>query len=505
MLKRTVAICVCLALLLSAAVAETNQLSKLKGQWRSSAFRGTVTSELSGDMSGLTGDTLWQTLKALADGYQLEITHTVMSASNDDGDETVLILTDKAGEEAGRINILTDASGVVYLQSELLNDSGLYYAFDSGFDWSTLLLPGENGWPSLLHVLLEVSRASKSWQDRAKPYMEQMSLNISRWLQNHATTSTEVEVDGTYVTTMSYEIPATDVLQETRQVLADFFHNRELLAVMADIMTADEQAAYLQSGSVLTFLQMLDNVKLTGTILARRQFETTSGRLLYDSITIPCPESLPVRSFILTHVPTAAEGELWQMSLTLDAERLNVAVDQDLRLDVTAQNTDEDVWTGSVLAILPGSTDPEALNQEDQTLFSCAYNLNAPAPKDTNDYYQSRYERRYEATLVVKPDVGMGLPSFSVGGQFVAYSKSSSAGSISYVDADLTLTDLDEEGGVSLKLEGRTTQRWVPTMLADALSAALRLDMMNAQSRLELLSEMLGHLTQTLSAKLKLP
>ena len=502
MLKRMMALCLCVALAAALALpafAETNQLTKLQGQWKSSGFRGTLTGQVTGEASRLTGKELWDTLKALFSAHELSITHTVKDSRTNEGDESVITLSDTAGKEIGRLNVLTDASGVVYLQSDLLDEAGLYYAFDSGFDWTSLF--NENGWPSMLHVLMEISRASKSWQEKAQPYMEQVSLGISRWLQGYVTTATAQDPDGSYVTTAVYEIPASALLQETKQLLVDLYQNRELLNVLAEVMTAEEQAAYLQTGMLLPFLQMLDNVKLSGTVTVRRQYAATTGTVLYDSVTLPCPESLPVSTLTLVHVPSAPEGELWQLSIALDAQKLGVALDQELRVDVTAQNTEPDVWTGSMLALLPASENPEALNKEDQTLFSCTYNLNAPAPKDTNDVYQSRYERAYEATLVVKPDEAMDLPAFSLGGKAVIYSKSSAASTVCYVESSVSLHDLDQDSAVTLSFNGRTTSRWTPTMLTDALSSALRMDMMNAGNRLELLSQLFSHLTATLAAR----
>ncbi len=503
MLKKIAALCLCLTMLAALAVpalAETTQLTKLQGQWKSSGFRGTLSGQVTGEASGLTGEALWETLRTLFNTHELGITHTVKDSRVNEGEEAVITLTTKAGKEIGRLNVLSDASGVVYLQSDLLDEAGLYYAFDSGFDWTSMF--NENGWPSMLHVLSEISGASKGWQEKANPFMEQVSLGITRWLQGYVTTNTEQDLNGTYITTATYEIPASAILQEAKQLLVDLYGNRDLLSLLAEVMTAEEQAAYLQKDMLLPFLGMLDKVKLDGSVSVRRQYATATGTVLYDSVTLPCPESLPVSSVTLVHVPSAAEGELWEFSVALDAQQLGIAVDQELRIDVTAQNTEPDVWTGSVLALLPASQNPEALNKEDQTLFSCTYNLNIPGPKDTNDFYASRYERLYEATLVVKPDEAMNLPAFSLGTKTVIYSKSSAASTVCYVESSLNLNDLDKDSAISLNFSGRTTSRWTPTMLTDALSSALRMDMMNAANRLELLGQLFGHLTQTLVSRI---
>ena len=506
MFRKIFALTLCVALLTAAllpASAETNQLTKLSGQWKSSGFRGTLTGKVTGEKSSLFSDETWAALKRLLTGYTVSLTHTVNNPRVNEGDETIVTLVDAGERELGRINILTDSAGIVYLQSDLLDDAGLYYAYDSGFDWSSLVFASENGWPSLLHVLMEIDGAKASWKEQAQPYYEQFSLNISRWMQNYVTTSAERDVNGNYITTNRYEIPAADVLQETTLMLADLLSNPKLMALLAEVMTAEEQAAYLQTNMMRAFLQMLQNVKVSGSILVTRQYESTSGNVLYDSLSIPCPDNLPVSQLTLVHVPNAEDGELWQLSAALDAQELGIALNQKLNVELTAQNTADDIWTGSLLAVLPGSQEPEALLREDQTVFSVTYNLNLPAPKDTNDYYGSRYERKYEAMLVVKPDEAMALPAFSLGGSLTVYSKSSSAGSPCYVEGEFALTDLEQEGMLGLAFSGRSVQRWTPTLLTDALSAALRMDLMNAPSRLGLLGQLGQHLLSTLNSRIQ--
>ena len=70
------------------------------------------------------------------------------------------------------------------------------------------------------------------------------------------------------------------------------------------------------------------------------------------------------------------------------------------------------------------------------------------------------------------------------------------------MESSLNLNDLDQDSGVSLSFSGRTTSRWTPTMLTDALSSALRMDMMSTGNRLELLGQLFSHLTKTLTARI---
>ena len=80
------------------------------------------------------------------------------------------------------------------------------------------------------------------------------------------TTATEQDVSGAYLTTAVYEIPVSAMMQETKALLAKFYTTPELLALLTEVLTEEEQAAYLQTDMLMPFFQMLDRVKLDGEI-----------------------------------------------------------------------------------------------------------------------------------------------------------------------------------------------------------------------------------------------
>jgi hypothetical protein len=493
------AVCACPALAQEAVEVEKDtQMSKLQGQLRSSGFRADLTGELTGSAPGFIEPALWERLGRILNNYTLNFTHTQASPDGDEGSEGILRLRNKTGDDKARVNLVMDAAGVRYLQSPLMDDEGMFYAFDSSFDWLTLVLPTENGWPSLLHVALELSRGSKNWQDKTAPYMEAFSLSVERWLQNYLISTSETDDSGNYLTTLTYEIPVVDVVMQTKQLLLDVYSKPELLALAAEVMTQEEQAAYLQKDMYLAFIAMLDRVDLTGSVQISRQNETATGTMLYESISMPFPAELPVNKATLSHVPNAVGGELWQMSLTLDAQALNVALDRELQVDINAQNTEGAIWTGSLRAFLPTAESTDAVSHTELQLFSCTYNLNIPEPQDVNDVYQARYERRYEATLVVKPDSPSNVPAFSMSFEAVAYSKKNTPTSPSYLDGSLEWNSLEADCTAKLSLSARTGSSWTPTMLNDALSSAIRVDMMSAATRGELIDRLWSSFKQRL-------
>ncbi len=290
MFKRMLTLLLCLAVLsvclapcglAEETAAKDTQLSKLTGQWKSSGFSGELTGKVDGEAPSFLAPAVWQQLGYILNGYRITFTHTQQSRDGSMGSEGILTLKNAAGDEKARINLLLDASGVRYIQSPLLDDEGRFYAFDSGFDWSSLLMPSENGWPSLLHVVMELNRGNETWQEKARPYLENFSMILNRWMQNYLVTSDEVLADGNQVATMTYEIPVAAVVMQTKQMLVEFYSKPELLSLVGELLTAEEQAAYLQTGMLYPFIQMLDNVNLTGNISIRRQNEMITGTLLY--------------------------------------------------------------------------------------------------------------------------------------------------------------------------------------------------------------------------------
>ena len=117
-----------------------------------------------------------------------------------------------------------------------------------------------------------------------------------------------------------------------------------------------------------------------------------------------------------------------------------------------------------------------------------------------SDVYQSRYERKYETTLVVKPDEPAGMPAFSLSFTGTIYSRQNNDSSPCYIESKLEWNSLDSDSAASLSFSGRTGPSWTPTLLNDALNGAVRMDMMSSQSRLELLTELAGQFILKLSA-----
>ena len=493
MRKQWIALLLSLCLLFAAfpsladvAVRESTQLDKLKGHWKSSSFQGELTAKASQEGPAFIDEVAWSEFRAQLQNYTVSYTHTNQNSTADLGSEDVLTLSSADGDVSIQNIFAEDHNGIRYVRSPLLDDQGMYYAFDPSNDAVSLLTDAlsDSPWPSLAHVVYAVASAGEDWHKRAQSSYSQFSIKVTGWLQNYARTVTEADTQGRIVMTNDYEIPADALLQETKALMLDMFTDQELLSLLREILTVDEQAAYLQKDMLLTFLNMIDRVRLNGNIAVHRQFSAENGDVLYESMVLPFAENSPLRELTVTH--TAQEdGDEWRVRAELAKAPYEGAV-----AEISAQNVEPGTWIGDVR--WTPAKDKDA--SEDPRPLAFAYNLAWNEPENVSDTYERRYERNYYCTFVVKADESLNLPVISLTLDGSIYSKVADLASPTYVDATLTVKDVDGGANAVLTFSGKTSSRRTPIYLNEAVSSALRLDMLSAENRVSLLNGFLHNL-----------
>ena len=491
MRKQWIALLLCLCLLtgcLSAAadvaVQESTQLDKLIGHWKSSCFQGTLTGTASQEKPSFMDASVWAAIQAYLQNYTLSFLHTNQNPTADLGSESVLTLTNASGTVSIRNILVEDHSGIRYVRSPLLDDS-IYYAFAPSNDAVSLALNALNdsAWPSLLHVLYSIFTADESWKERAKPHYDRLTAELNKWMMNYYKTTPEVDASGRQITNLDYVIPANALLQETKQMLIYIISNQELSSLLREILTVDEQAAYLQTDMIFSFMSMIDRVNLKGDIVIRRQY--SMDQLLYESMQIPFAETAPVSQVSIVHT-VEGSADKWQLRAELAKAPYTGAL-----IEVSGKKMDAGIWVGDV-KWTPGQT-PDSVTEPDTLTFE--YNLEWDGVKDVNDVYANRYERTMGGTLVVKPDETLHLPVMSLTLKDARiYSKEAKLSSPVYVVGTLEWVDLESNASITLSLDGRTSTRQTPLYIDEAISSSLRLDMLDAESRSVLIQSLLHNL-----------
>ena len=495
-MKRIVACFLCILLICaqaSALAADVNVTSntqdeKLRQQMALSGFQSTLSFAAEGDSFLSLDAATWAAVKLLTPKLTLSGTSTVVVHNKVAvGRESILSLLG-GGEEWANIALLIDEAGTRYVKSPLLSDGDVFYAADKTFDLTTLLgdILSSGRWPSLLHVLYAVNTADEKWQTRFAAAATPYQAKIASWLQDYSITTTETDVTGGFITTITYQIPAAAILQETKQLLVDFFADATLVSLLREVMNAEEQAAYLQSAMLLPFLQMLDNVALAGEITVKRQYDYL-GNAIYESIALPFASNSPIESLSYVRLP-AEGGDSATFQCALRGQEGMAAPS----LLFSVQAGEKGIYTGECTVTLP-QADAAA------GTYRFEYQLYMADPVDIADAFNSRWERDYEVTLLVRPDAALGIPPLSAVLNAKVYSKNSAITSVTYLDGTLTLSDTEGGGSITASLAGKTTRAWAPTMLSAAADAALRVDLMEQDARDALRTQLTARLVQKLS------
>ena len=493
MRKQWIALLLCLCLLCAScasladvAVRESTQLDKLKGHWMNSSFQGELKGSATQNGPAFIDPVLWSVIRAYLQEYSVSFSHTNQNSTAALGSENVLTLTNSSGSVSIQNILAEDHNGIRYIRSPLLDDQGMYYAFGPSSDAVSLLTDALNdsAWPALAHVVYAIASAGEDWQKRAQPSYSQFSIKVTGWLQNYGKTVTEADTQGRFVMTNDYVIPASALLQEAKALLVDLFVDQDLMSLLREILTVDEQAAYLQKDMLWSFLSMIDRVKLNGDITVRRQFSAENGDVIFESMRLPFAETSALKEMTIAH-SVQEDGSLWQIRAELAKAPYAGAV-----IDLSAQSMGSGIWVGE----LKWTPAPEKDAVTEPRPLTFAYNLEWAEPEDVNDTYEQRYERNYKGTLVVKADESLGLPVMSLSFTNRIYSKLATLTSPTYLDAVLEWADLESGAGATLTFSGKTSARRTPVYLNEAIASALRLDMLDAESRSSLLGGFLHNL-----------
>ena len=263
-MKKWIALLLAAALALGCvpALAESYTVDqKFWGQVQENGLRVSVTFSVAGDKTALIAPETWAALQALAPRLSLEGENSAQKSGAGQAGARVLL----DGQAVGMADVRYD-NGLIAWTSDLLSDSGAFYAASQ--DWNPLelletALRQNQAWPSLALALLSAKSAPQEWQSRAQPLLEPYQTKLGVWLNGYAVVSNGTQ-DGVAYTELACRIPVQAVKAEIKQLLIDFYADEALLSLLREVFTAQEAAAYLQSGMRDTFFTLLDQLEISG-------------------------------------------------------------------------------------------------------------------------------------------------------------------------------------------------------------------------------------------------
>lgn len=438
-----------LALLLAGSdlpASAATLLEKFTGQFADQGFKGTVALEATGENTDALGSDAWAWLKAAAPRVTVEAAHSF--ADKSDGQMSLNVLID--GQPAGRTTLLYN-SALMGVSSDFLAGYGEAW-YTAARDWNVInLLQGlahqGSEWPPIWHLLTAAEGAEEAWLQEASQHLVLFETKLGAWLNTYAAVSSVTEGEAAY-TQLQWRIPAQDVKAEIKALLADFYANEALLALLRQIATPQEAASYLQPGMQPVFAEWIDRAALEGEIAITRHYNAAGGAVL-DEIALPFAQSQRLSSLTITVTPEG-EGSAW---------RFRGALRGGETFDVTCVPGNEEIYAGSVALTLPGKDGGEGKS------VAFDYNFTWDGGKEEYSLATDRFLQTMEGTLVIKPRES-GLPSQSLALK-ADFSSASSARSSTHLDAVLTWRDLEGDAALTATLTGRTAAPTAVEKLSD--------------------------------------
>ena len=269
-------------------------------------------------------------------------------------------------------------------------------------------------------------------------------------------------------TELSCTIPAQAVKAEIKQLLIDLYADEGLLALLREVLTAEEAAAYLQPGMRDTFFTVIDQTKITGDVQITRRYDT-QGNLLMDSITLPFAEGGQLSELKIEN-NTTNEGQQWNVA----------AVTQYGDFSVTGAEIEPGIYTGAIdfapadVSDFPMGDDAAAA---DVNPIHFDYNLDVEIGEDEFDLASDTYSRAFRYTLLLKPEEDSDMPpqSLTLNAMF---SSKSNVRAATALKATLTWTDMNTSASITANLSARTAVTWAVDSV-DSLTGAMRIDQLN--------------------------
>ena len=482
MLKRVLCTLCSLVLMVSfvtasaATVTEHTLESKLQKQLISSGLNGQITFSATGDRFENTGALRWTMLKSILSGAKVNVSSSVLHSSREDRETTVQLMMNDA--EVGKADILNNGERFAF-NSNMLNENGLWFTFPADMDF----LAG-NSWPSIWTVLFRILNADAAWQKRASEAAAPYYARLGIWLQDYQEITTETQDDGVHLL-MHCEIPATAVVSEMKNLMAQLYADETCLAVLSEALTAREASVYLSPSYSATFSALLDMMTFNGNVIIDRVYDA-QGLIQTERITLPFTDS-----YQFSHIT---------FSQTKNADGMEYALSGAYRPSGHESNEDglyaflismtpageEGIWNGTASIAYPLVTDTtsyevvEEAEENTQGHFETSFALGFVDEEETYEAKQDLSTRASHFTLTLRPidgdTTGMHVTSIALSYGLSSKSKATSPTSLT---GELSITDQETGASIGMEWNFRTAVRWEPMLIENLPANVVNLNELN--------------------------
>ena len=478
-----------------AATVDYTLEQKLEQQLISSGLKGSVTFIADGDGFWGIDQTQWLLLRSLLPALKIDAASTVLNAERKDRETQLTVL--KGGADAGQADILGNGE-VIAFSSDLIG-GGVYYALSQNADLTRILgIAGEGSWPGVWHLFYELAAADGKWQERAQSAASNYLTKVGLWFQSYQEVTTDI-VNGELQITQHCEISGNEIKTEMKQLMVDLYSDQEMLALLAEIFTPEESAAYLQPSMMSALFSVMDAIDLDSNVIIERVYDSR-GTCLKDTITLPFGTESRISYVTLTVKGADLEREYAVTGAWRDTEDDGALYP--FMLSVIPVGA-EGIYSGSVSIGYPiRQSDEFTVDDAAPTSgkLEAEFAMGIDMGEETYTASEDLCQRERSLTLTLRPMPGdtTGLHTISLSMNLLLYSNSRRQAATN-IQASLTMTDQELGGYIGLEATFRTASKWTPTLVSDLKTAPVRLDLMDesrlAQTRLEWLSNLIGWLT----------
>lgn len=435
-----------------------------------SSLRVQLTAELTGDAPAFSDAQTWELLKTMLPGLKLNGTYFKSKSQATSGNEQVKAELVK-GEETLSSLILTGKENLWLLETDLLPGKVYSLSRDMQTAYLNFSQPEAGTWPDILRMFVLIDQAGEEFARQLDQAMYAHEAALNRWLQSYTEVKMIPDAQGKVQLSQEIRIPAAAVKSQIKETLKGIYADQELLALLRTILPAADAEAYLESGMLPLFNQVIDAAALEGEVVINRAYDGT-GLCNSESITLPFVAGTGLKEVKI------AQGMEGGISVTLS---------NGICYALTV-NSENDTYSGEISITL-------AQGKSFNALYTLSLSLGAEQYIEENTSRER--DQKIEAALLLQPKEEGAFNAQTLTAT-VHLTAGASSTKPAYIDASLTVSDMVTGGSFTVNAAANTSAGLRQSEVDAALST--QADTLPRADREALLEDVMRQINTAISA-----
>lgn len=435
-----------------------------------SSLRVQLTAQASGAAPAFADAKTWDVLKALLPELKLNGTYFKSKSQATSGNEQVKAELVK-GEETISSLILTGKENLWLLETDLLPGKVYSLSRDMQTAYLNFSQPEAGTWPDILRMLVLIDQADAEFAQKLEQALYVHEAALNSWLQSHTEVKMIPDAQGNVQLSQEIRIPAAEVKTQIKETLKGIYADQELLSLLRTILPTADAEAYLESGMLPLFNQVIDAAALEGEVVISRAYDGT-GLWSGESITLPFVAGTGLKE---VKIDQGAQGGISVMLSNGICYALTV-------------NSENDTYSGEISITL-------AQGKSFNALYTLSLSLGMEQYIEENTSRER--DQKLEAVLQLQPKEEGAFNAQTISAS-VHLTAGASSTKPAYIEAALTFSDTVTGGSFTLNAAANTSAGLRQSDVDAAL--ATQADTMPRADREELLADVMQQLNTAISA-----